>query len=202
MRKPKIRELGEAIKALVKGPYTSKFPKKPPEIFKEFKGFPEYQDDGCIRCGACAELCPTTAIERIDIPEEGKRVMFRDYGKCIVCGQCQLYCMTDEGIVMTNEFDKTTLDRTQINESIEDELVFCEGCGKPITTRKHMERIIDTLGELAYSNPTLFMYNTYKMNLADKDAGKNHEGFWREDHMRILCPDCRRNIMFKEDWDG
>ncbi|KAF5434557.1 hydrogenase-4 component H [Candidatus Methanophagaceae archaeon] len=29
MKYPKLRELVEAIKAVLKGPYTSKFPKKP-----------------------------------------------------------------------------------------------------------------------------------------------------------------------------
>ncbi len=202
MRKPKLRELGEAIKALVKGPYTTKFPKKPAEIASEYKGFPEFQEDGCVRCGACAEVCPTHTIEKRDYPEKGKRVMFRDWGNCVVCGQCALYCTTGEGIVMTNEFDKTTLDRHNIYEEIEDELVFCECCGEPITTKMHMNWIVERLGELAYSNPTLFIYKDYEMGLADKDAGKNHPGFWREDNMRVLCPNCRRNFMFKEDWEG
>jgi len=202
MRKPKLRELGEAIKALIKGPYTTKFPKKPAEIAPEYKGFPEFQEDGCVRCGGCAEICPTRTIERRDLIEEGKRVMFRNYANCIICGQCQLYCLTGEGIVMTNEFDKTTLDRHNIYEEIEDELVFCEACGAVITTKKHMDWIADRLGEMAYSNPTFFVYKGYEMGLADKDAGKNHPGFWREDHMRVLCPRCRRNLMFKEDWEG
>ncbi|MCK5832655.1 4Fe-4S binding protein [bacterium] len=202
MRKPKLRELGEAIKAIVKGPYTDKFPFKPANIAEEYKGFPEFQEDGCVRCGGCVQICPVKAIKMIDEPETGKRIMFRDYSQCIQCGQCAEYCLTSEGIVMTTEWDKTTLDPTTIHEQVEDDLVFCESCAAVITTKKHMDFIIERLGELAYSNPSLVMHHNYQMGLADKDAGKNHEGFWREDYMRILCPNCRRNLVFKEEWGG
>lgn len=202
MKKPKLRELGEAIKAIVKGPYTTKFPFAPAEIFPEYKGYPEYQEDGCVRCGGCAELCPTHTIKKIDKIEEGVRVMYRDYGNCIVCGQCQLYCLTNEGIVMTNEFDKVTLDKTQIFEEIEDELVFCENCGEVITTKRHMNWIADRLEELSYANPTFFVWRQYENGLADKDSGIDRPKLLREDHMRVLCPNCRRNVVFKEEWGG
>jgi len=202
MRKPKLRELGEAIKALVIGPYTTKFPFAPPDIAPEYKGFPEYQDDGCVRCGGCAELCPTHTIKAINKPEEGVRVMFRDYANCMVCGQCQLYCLTGEGIVMTNEYDKTTFDKTKISEEIEDELVFCECCGELITTKRHMDWIAERLGELAYANPTFFVWKGYETGFADKDSGPNRGELLREDHMRVLCPNCRRNLVYKEDWGG
>jgi len=39
---PKIRELIEAVKALIKGPYTSKFPRSTHEPAKRFRGKPEY----------------------------------------------------------------------------------------------------------------------------------------------------------------
>jgi hydrogenase-4 component H len=200
MKKPKIRELGEAIKALIKGPYTTKFPFKPAEIAPEYRGFPRFQDEDCVRCGGCAEVCPTHTIERRDLPDKSKRVMYRDWANCILCGECALYCLTQKGVVMTNEFDRSTLDRKEINESIEDELVKCECCGEVITTKKHMKWVSDRLGELSYSNPTLVMFCNYELGLAEKDSGKNHEGFWREDQMRILCPNCRRNLVAKEDW--
>lgn len=202
MKTPKLRELGEAIKALIVGPYTTKFPKKPPVIDPEYKGFPEFVDDECVRCGGCAEVCPTHTIERRDHPEKGIRVMYRDYGNCIQCGQCALYCLTEKGIEMTNEFDKTTLDLSEIYEEVENELVFCECCGEPITTKKHLDFIIERLEEMAYCNPTLYLYRDYEAGLADRDSGKNHPGYWREDQMRVLCPSCRRNVVFKEEWGG
>ena len=66
MRKPKLRELWEAIKVLfVYGPYTSKFPKEmtvPPD---SFRGKPMFDTDECIGCGACSEVCPSNSIEII-----------------------------------------------------------------------------------------------------------------------------------------
>ena len=41
MRLPKIRELKEAITALIKGPCTSKFPYAPHEPAKRVRGKPE-----------------------------------------------------------------------------------------------------------------------------------------------------------------
>ncbi|MEW6556768.1 MAG: 4Fe-4S binding protein, partial [Elusimicrobiota bacterium] len=66
MRYPKLRELKEAIKALIKGPYTTKFPFEPHTPFPRFRGKPVPDEKNCIGCGACAEVCPTRAIEVID----------------------------------------------------------------------------------------------------------------------------------------
>ena len=48
MRLPKIRELIEAIKALIKGPYTSRFPKETHKPHPNFRGQPQY-DPGAER---------------------------------------------------------------------------------------------------------------------------------------------------------
>ncbi len=50
MAKPKVRELGEAFRALIKGPYTTKYPFKPPHISKNFRGKPEFNEKDCIGC--------------------------------------------------------------------------------------------------------------------------------------------------------
>ena len=62
MKKPKLRELKEAITALVKGPYTSKFPKVAPTVPEHFRGTPTYVPDECVGCGSCGQVCPAGAI--------------------------------------------------------------------------------------------------------------------------------------------
>jgi len=66
MKLPKARELVEAVKALVKGPYTSKFPAKPHVPYPSFRGQPKYDPDKCVGCLACEQVCPAEAIGHRD----------------------------------------------------------------------------------------------------------------------------------------
>ena len=63
---PKLRELKEAIKALIIGPYTSKFPKEPHKPHPNFRGQPKFNDQKCVGCLACEEVCPVAAIAHKD----------------------------------------------------------------------------------------------------------------------------------------
>ncbi len=211
MKKPKLRELGEAIKAVFKGPYTTKFPFKPAEVTPEFRGKPVYVEENCILCGACENICPVNAIEKRDIIKEdgtAVRVMFRDYARCIWCSMCSLYCTVGDGnifgdkagIKITNEYDLSTLDLSEITEQIEGELVLCEKCGKPITSKKHLLWLAERLGTRAFQNQTLFVTRMKELGVADEEAGKPKPFFTREDLYRVLCPECRRNAMMDEEW--
>lgn len=44
--------------------------------------------DDCIKCGACAGTCPTSAIT------EGDKKYEVDAGKCVDCGACEGACPT------------------------------------------------------------------------------------------------------------
>ena len=66
MRKPKLRELGEAIRAIIHGPYTAKFPAEPTPLPETFRGCPRYDEETCVGCGACHQVCPPGAIEMED----------------------------------------------------------------------------------------------------------------------------------------
>ena len=63
MKRPKLRELKEAVKAVLKGPCTISFPHKPHTPLPKFRGRPAPDDKECIACGACAAVCPARAIE-------------------------------------------------------------------------------------------------------------------------------------------
>ena len=203
MRKPKLRELGEAIKAIVKGPYTVKFPFKPAEVFPEFRGVPVFNEETCILCGACAQICPVEAIDVRDIVKEdgsAVRVMHRDYARCIWCSQCAAYCTVGDGIKITNEFDLSTLDISEAFEEIEGKLVLCEHCGKPITSEKHILWLAERLGTKAFLNQTLFITKMRSLGLADDEYPVKRDEYLREDLNKVLCPECRRKMMMAEDW--
>lgn len=203
MKKPKLRELKEAIRAVITGPYTSKFPAEPHEPPDGFRGRPKYNPDSCIGCGACAEVCPALAIHVIDKPDEDPptRLLEQHYDKCIFCGQCELNCTTGDGIQHTKEWDLATLDRSSCRETIEHELVLCEVCGAIVGTRKHLCWIAERLGAKAYANPTLIVAADGSMRLAARDAGRAAEPtLARSDMMRVQCPACRRTTVIRELW--
>ncbi|MFC1490214.1 4Fe-4S dicluster domain-containing protein [Candidatus Latescibacterota bacterium] len=202
MRKPKLRELWEAIKVLlVEGPYTSKFPKEMPVPPDSFRGKPEFDPDICIGCGACSEVCPSRSIEVIDNIEERKRTLKLRYDICNFCGQCNLYCTTEKGIDYTAEFDLADFSRENMFVSVEKELALCEICGDVVGTKDHLNWINKRLGSLAYANPTLILAGMDNLSQKEEILTAMKEGSAsREDLFRILCPECRRRVYLNEEW--
>ena len=203
MKKPKLRELKEAIRAVLAGPYTTKFPAEPHEPPDGFRGKPEFHEDKCIGCAACAEVCPALAIKVIDVTEGEKptRTFELRFDKCIFCGQCELNCTTKEGVQLSKIFDLATLDRSECVESIEHDLVICEVCGAIVGTPKHLRWVAEKLGAKAYANPTLIVATDGSMQLAEDDAGRRGDpALARSDMMRVMCPACRRTTVIRELW--
>ncbi|MCD6231877.1 4Fe-4S dicluster domain-containing protein [Candidatus Aerophobetes bacterium] len=202
MKYPKLRELKEAITSLFSSPYTTKYPKVPSPAAPNYRGKAEFDERECVVCGACANVCPAGAIEKIEEPAPyGKRRLILHYDKCIFCGQCEANCLTEKGIKLTPKYDLAVLSRNEAQISIEDKLVFCEHCGQPITTRKHLAWIIERLGPLIFSNPNLFIFSLTQIGLIKeklpREVGVPLE---RADNLRILCPKCRREFTLKEEW--
>ena len=202
MRKPKLRELKEAICAILRGPYTTKFPFEPHVPPDGFRGKPEFDEAGCIGCKACAEVCPAIAIKVVDElqADPPTRRLTLHYDKCIFCGQCELLCTTQEGIKLTKQFDLAGFDRSQFREGVEQELVVCEGCGCVVGARKHLVWVAEKLGAKAYANPTLIVSADGAMSLVEPVAAGTKATLARNEMMRVLCPDCRRTIVVRELW--
>jgi formate hydrogenlyase subunit 6/NADH:ubiquinone oxidoreductase subunit I len=201
MRKPKIRELTEAIKVLATGPYTSKFPKESPVLPSAFRGKPEFVEEKCIGCGACAQVCPSHSIEIVDNPSLGIRRLILHYDSCNFCGQCLLSCSTREGIKYTGEFDLAGFDRSVMTVSVEKELAVCEICGGAAGARDHLQWLSDRLGSLGYANPTLILADMRRLSQAgDTPDRVSDRAIDREDLFRVLCPACRRTVFLAEEW--
>lgn len=200
MKYPKVRELREAIRALLSGPYTTSFPKLPRPAPPNFRGVPKFDEEKCVACGACVQVCPANDLTMINDREKRTRKIVLDISACIFCGQCEAYCTTGEGIQLTTDYDLATLDRTQSKDEVEKELLICNGCGAIISTIDHVRWVAERVGEKAYANPTLMLSALSNLSLVDRDREPPSKGYTRSDKIRILCPRCRREVTLVEDY--
>ena len=202
MKWPKLRELREAVTAVVRGPYTAKFPAEPTPLPRQIRGRPTYHRDGCIGCAACAQVCPAGAIEVRDERGNGGppiRRLILHYDICVFCGECARGCATQEGVTLSNEYELSGFSRAEMVQTVEKEMVACELCGGSIAASDHLLWIYRRLGSLAYANPTVYLAALQALGLRDslpRDARKID----RTDIQRILCPACRRSVTLLDEW--
>jgi len=195
MKLPKVRELLEATKALVTGPYTSKFPYKPHQPYPSFRGQPKYNQEKCVGCLACEQVCPVEALAHKDITDNGipRRVLIHYTDTCIFCGSCEAACIAEhEGIKLSNDWELSFFDRKEAYETIEKELQLCEICGSVIACKDHLNWIAEKLGELAFSSPTLYQSRLKKLGIIDENIASALRDHGRSDRIKILCARCRR----------
>jgi hydrogenase-4 component H len=195
MKYPKLRELKEAIRALFRGPYTSKFPRVAHQAHANFRGQPKFDEQKCVGCLGCEEVCPAEAIAHKDMlsdKKSPKRVMIHYTDTCIFCGQCEAACITDKGIKLSGDWELSFFDRKEALETIEKELQLCEICGEAIACKDHLKWILERIGELTYSSPTLYLAHLETLGIIDKNiiSALNDKG--RSDRLKILCARCRR----------
>lgn len=198
MRYPKLRELKEAIKALIKGPYTSDFPYKEHRPYERFRGRPQYHKDDCMGCGACFQVCPAGAIKMRD--EQGRRILSVHWDLCIFCGNCQANCPTEKGIMLSNEFDlATTAARETLYQEIEKEFLRCDCCSEWIAPIDQIRWVAKKLGPLCFSNASLMLFYLQRLDLAGKEVfqSQDKKELLRFDRIKVLCPRCRRQAVLK-----
>ena len=194
---PKLRELKEAFRALIKGPYTTRFPYEPHTPFPRFRGRPKFHEEDCVGCGACFNVCPSKAIDMQDMA--GKRYLMVRWDRCVFCGQCQANCLTGKGIILSQEFDlATTGRREELRQKISKDLVVCRDCGEVIGPYDQLKWVARKLGPLGFSNTTLLLFYLQNQDLVLKDSAQQGDtDFARSDRIKIICPRCRREAVLK-----
>jgi formate hydrogenlyase subunit 6/NADH:ubiquinone oxidoreductase subunit I len=200
MKYPKIREIGEAMVSLFSPAYTSKFPMEPHIPFENFRGKPVVDDQNCVGCETCANVCPPHAITFTNDMGKGMRIIRRDYGKCIFCGQCQEHCITGKGVKLSDKiYDLAVFDRQKNVEFQEKELLICKSCNAVITTKEHLHYMHRKLGPKAFSSILNLNLLNQKLKLADdQDIDVEiRDKLKRKDMFNIICPNCLRQILIR-----
>ena len=190
-----FRILKLAITSIFGRAYTTKFPAVPFEPIKEFRGRPRYHEKDCIGCGACHEVCPSNCIDLVDEVKDGKgvRKLTHHLDQCIECAQCQRYCTTEKGIMLTNEWDFAGFAIADFQEKVEKELVLCECCGEILAPLDQIKWLANRLGPMAFCNPTLMLVSHKELAVVDKGFESSETEFpIRARRINIQCPHCRR----------
>ena len=115
------------------GTNTIQYPKQQLPVPEVGRYQLDVEIDDCIVCDLCAKICPVNCIdieaikatEAIGQTSDGttKRLYAAkfdiDMAKCMYCGLCTIVCPT-ECIVMTNTYDKTVFDLSDLTYEFSD----------------------------------------------------------------------------------
>ncbi len=101
-----IKMFVESFKNLFNKPDTIKYPFEPsPEPKGRFRGTIHYNEELCIFCDKCENICPPGAIkfEIVDIENNKREYNYNPY-LCIYCGACVDECpKADEGCLIQSD---------------------------------------------------------------------------------------------------
>jgi len=98
----------DVLKNLFSKVSTLKYPyekKEPPE---RFRGEPVVDEDACVSCGLCKQVCPAWAITY----DEDAIPIF-DHGSCLHCGECEENCPPN-AIEINNDYETAALNREDL----------------------------------------------------------------------------------------
>lgn len=100
-----------------------------------------YVDRGaCTLCFACASVCPVQALQA---GGEQPRLNFIE-DNCVQCGLCEQSC-PEQAISLESRFVFSATRRKQASVLNEEQPFDCIRCGKPFTTRRMLDHMIEKL---------------------------------------------------------
>jgi formate hydrogenlyase subunit 6/NADH:ubiquinone oxidoreductase subunit I len=101
------------------------------------RGKHEFDEEKCIGCQACRNVCPNYTINVQD--ENEKRTVSVFLGRCTFCGRCMFDC-PEEAIKLTPqyEFASTSRDNLYVRNSVERKK--CSNCGEYLLPDKQLKR--------------------------------------------------------------
>ncbi len=103
---------------------------------------PLIDEDRCLVCDACANMCPYRAIQ-VEYTGDEKRIVF-NAEECTACGACQAACPYG-ALRLEYLFDKSILGKREV--LARDEVARCRRCGRPIGSMKHLKLLEKQLRE-------------------------------------------------------
>jgi hydrogenase-4 component H len=197
---PKLREVKEALYSFFTAPYTTKFPKTAYQPHEAYRGKPRYNEDYCVGCGTCAQVCPSKAITIDDDLDKLKRTLTVEYASCMQCGQCEEHCITEKGIQLTTEFSQATMDLNapHMFESVQKNIAVCEVSGEFIACRDHLQWVKEKLGHKAYAHPNFMLLTQEKFFKLEPSYPKDR--LRREDQIKRVTPKVRYKIVVEDEF--
>jgi hydrogenase-4 component H len=132
----------ESLRGLIK-PATLQYPRRPSIPPEGFRGKTEFDPSRCVGCAACAQACPTKAIQ---VSDDGVRRRLKlSYAKCSFCGRCEDVCPYD-AIHQTDLYELAFFGKDEQTSIVEVELQKCSNCGRPFAPFLQLERGLNSVG--------------------------------------------------------
>lgn len=122
-----------ALRNLLKGPSTIKYPFEDTPVPEKLRGKIEHNPDACMACHMCEYVCAGGAI-KLKEAEDGSGVDFVVWhNTCCFCGLCEHYCPTG-AIHLTNDYHTAHLEEEKYNYAEHSVIKYqhCIVCGRPM----------------------------------------------------------------------
>lgn len=139
-----MKILGEALRRMLSGALTERYPKIKYPAPKGFRGKITINEEKCTGCGACSRVCPPRAIQ---VASEEDHIAVRILqGKCILCGECVEACPFG-AMSISEEYENTGDSPTKVMTEVRLKALRCQKCGKAFISQKMYEHVTSILGE-------------------------------------------------------